>query len=416
MALAASGYAAVAPGVDAEYAAADASPAQLRWVGEVATAIVERDVLAPLRRGVPAAGGALDPARVDLDGLVLVGHSRGAAVAGVIGQAGRPLSVPVRAAVLLAPGADTVDPSLLADRPTAVVLGTCDGDTGIDGGELLTAAMRRPRRTPVALVVVEGATHNAYNAGLGPDPELLGRPACDDANRLSPAAQRSAMARLVPELLRSLTGRPAATTVASALTRRTRPDDRVVPGVRVVHVDTVPGRRTVLAATAPWPTRGSEASGMQVTRCPAGRSSPYRNPRDRAVPSRRALRARGPPATLQLGWSAPGAALRVGLDGDAGAVVVLRLYADPLDIDPAVGVVELRVTGDGPSGTWSRNVSVPVSPVGDPLAGTTVRRGALLWSERRLVLPARTATLSLAVVTPSAGSVGLLGIDLVAPA
>jgi dienelactone hydrolase len=423
-ALAASGFVAVAPGINAEFAAADASPPRQDYVGQVTAAVLERDLLGPLSRGGPVLGGALDASAVDVGRVVLVGHSRGGAVAAVLGRSDRPLSVPVRASLLLAPTSDTVDPSLLADRPTVVVLGTCDGDTGTDGGDFVSTALSQARARPVALLLVDGATHNAYNTLQGADPEFPGRPACGPTDLQEPAVQREAEAQLLPEVVRALMGLAADDPVASQLLNRTRADDRVAASVRVVHVDGAAGRTVAFTPLGPWPPRGASLRGVRATACPGGISSPFRNPGTEPCHRIELSEIVGRPPSVHLTWPGGSAADGVGgpapslglpVVGRAGGVLVLRAWADPLDV-AGPGELVLRITGDGPGGSWSRAVTLTVPRVGAPVSGTTVRRGAVLWSERRLVLPGATTSITLAPADPRvAGGFDLVGIDVLVP-
>lgn len=213
-ALARSGFVAIALGINAEYAQPGLQ------TGEVVAATIERDVIAPLRTGTNI--GFLSASRVDASGVVLVGHSRGAAIASVLGLNGdvRRLTIPVRANVMLAPPTDAIDPNLLADVPTAIVIGGCDSDTGIDGGSYLTTPTASLRRSALALVLINRATHNATNSLLGPDSGLQGRPGCDEP--LSAREQRQHLEDLVPETVRALVGLEAVGNIGTTLIDPTR--------------------------------------------------------------------------------------------------------------------------------------------------------------------------------------------------
>ena len=131
-ALARRGFVAIAPGLNAEYAL----DRDGRAPGTITAAIVESDLRA-LQTGQPAFG--INPSIVDTGRLVLVGHSRGGSIAAVLARPDSVLSAtyPTRGVVLLAPSPDTVEPDRLADVAAVVVVGTCDGDTGVTSADLL---------------------------------------------------------------------------------------------------------------------------------------------------------------------------------------------------------------------------------------------------------------------------------------
>lgn len=132
---------------------------------------------------------------VDLGSIGVAGHSRGgeAMARYAAGAAGPAPAVPVAGVLLLAP-AIPVDGSPLAapKAPTAVVLGTCDGDVGAAAkGYARTAG---PQRT---LVLVRGANHNFFNTrwtpGAGGLPDAV-----DDADRAAPGCAPGSPTRLTP--------------------------------------------------------------------------------------------------------------------------------------------------------------------------------------------------------------------------
>ncbi len=403
-ALARRGFVAIAVGVNAEYAV------DVGLVGAVSAAIIERDVVVPLSSPASAVGGALpiDASIVDLTRVVLVGHSRGGAVAAVIGRsdADRRIGVAVSGMVLLAPTSDTVSPDGLADVPTAVVLGSCDGDTGVDGGEFATAALTRKRQAPVALVLLHGATHNAINDRLAEEPMVPGRPGCGDAERLTPKAQRGALADLVPDLARSVLGEPPRDPRNKAFDTM-RADDRVTAQSRVVHIDGR-SRSVLIDPVAPWPPAGASAIGFVPTLCPGGISSPYRSPGTEPCHRVELPEVVGRPASIHLAWSAVGASVSIPVvPAVTHRTLVLRLYADPVATAP--GEVLLSVTD---TSGWSSTFSVTVPTVGEPIGDLDVRRGAVLWSERRVTIPTGLSSVTLSIIGPSSGAIDLVGADL----
>ncbi len=411
-ALARQGFVTIAIGMNAEFARPSDE------VGEVAASLVERDVLAPL--SVPGAKFAswLDPVVVDRSAIILIGHSRGGAVAAVLGRGdpGRRLSVPVAASVLIAPTSDTVSPELLADVPSAVVIGSCDGDSGVDGGAFLTAAVPRVRRSPIALFLMRGATHNAVNERLSPESPDRANPDCADNVRLGPAAQRSELADLVPQVVRALIGYAVAPTAARSLLDVTRADDRLAPGIRLVQLDPTIRRRTLLAPSAGWPIAEAKVAGLRIVRCPAGMSSPFLAPGTESCHRVELSELVGRPASLHLDWTAVGGTLRLSHRRlPAGAVLVVRAFADPLSVAPSADVTA-TVTGSDPGQAlppWSAQVRFPAASVGAPIAEAGLRRGAVLWSERRIVLPSATSATTLTITGPGNGALDVVGIEAV---
>jgi hypothetical protein len=83
--------------------------------------------------------------------------------------------------------------AVLPDLPTAIVLASCDGDTGPMGRAYLRQARRQEdRRTTVALARLKGANHNFFNrtlARLGAD-DSPGTRRCRRPNRLTARAQQ----------------------------------------------------------------------------------------------------------------------------------------------------------------------------------------------------------------------------------
>lgn len=411
-ALARQGFVTVAFGMNAEFARPSDE------VGAVTASLVERDVLAPLSARGAKFASWLDPATVDRSKVILIGHSRGGAVAAVLGRGdpGRRLSVPIAASVLIAPTSDTVSPELLADVPSAVVIGSCDGDSGVDGGAFLTAAMPRVRRSPIALFLMRGATHNAVNERLGPESPDRANPDCADDVRLGAAAQRSELADLVPQIIRALIGYAVAPTATRSLLDVTRADDRVAPGIRLVQLDTTVRRRTLLAPSAGWPVAEAKVTGLRIVRCPAGMSSPFLAPGTESCHRVELSELVGRPASLHLDWTAVGGTVRVSHRRlPAGAVLVVRAFADPLSVVPGTDITA-TVTGSDPGQAlppWSAQVRFPVAAIGEPIAEAGLRRGAVLWSERRIVLPSATSATTLTITGPSNGALDVVGIEAV---
>ena len=99
----------------------------------------------------------------------------------------------------------------------------------------------------------------------------------------------------------------------------------------------------------------------------------------------------------------------------AGAVLVLRVFADPLRVAPGTDVTA-TLTGSDPGQAlppWSARVRFPTSAVGEPIAEAGLRRGAVLWSERRIVLPVATSATSLTITGPITGAIDVVGVESV---
>ena len=136
---------------------------------------------------------------------------------------------PLRAMFLLAP----VDGVRLADIPTAVVVGTCDGDTGLLGRSYLNSARRDPERSaPVFELTLRQANHNFYNrtlARLGQDDAAGDRGRCRRARRLHAADQQRFAARTAADFFLAHMG----DVTRPAWLRRRGPAPRRVHGLPV---------------------------------------------------------------------------------------------------------------------------------------------------------------------------------------
>ena len=196
--LAMRGVVAVAPSLGGAFTAGWGEPNDLdRWpkiVNRVLGQVARENSSGGGRFGIPLLG------RVDFSRLGMLGHSLSGQHA-VRGARRRLDDVsardvargkgPVRALFLLAPVAGG---AVLPDVETAVVLASCDGDTGPMGRAYLRQARRQEgRREPVFLARLEGANHNFFNrtlARLGADDAPTGRPACRRPRRLTARAQQ----------------------------------------------------------------------------------------------------------------------------------------------------------------------------------------------------------------------------------
>ena len=170
-ALAERGMIALAPDLNAAFTGGWGEPNdRRRW-----PLLVNR-VLAEVARETRVGGGRFGIdllGRVDLGRLGLLGHSlsghRAVQAAQRRERNDSPATIargrgPVRALFLLAP---VFARAPLPDRPTAIVLGSCDGDTGTMGRGYFERARRASgRRSRVFLARLQGANHNYYNRTL----------------------------------------------------------------------------------------------------------------------------------------------------------------------------------------------------------------------------------------------------------
>jgi dienelactone hydrolase len=145
-------------------------------------------------------GGPLE-GRVNLRRIGLLGHSlsghHSVRAAGRRAGNDSPADIargrgPIDALFLLTPVAQG---AVLPDLPTAIVLASCDGDTGPMGRAYLRQArLQEDRVRPVVLARLEGANHNYFNrklAQLGADDAPTGRPRCRRPQRLPARAQQA---------------------------------------------------------------------------------------------------------------------------------------------------------------------------------------------------------------------------------
>jgi hypothetical protein len=201
-ALAARGYVAIAPNLNAVYAAAyGAVSPELRRYPDVLDAHLQLLIAASKTMTTPL--GINLQGRLDLNRIAMLGHSHGALLAMQsartrterrrrVPEAGGPLFGALLVAPLYAAGGDV-------DLPLGVVLPSCDGVTPELGGQAFyeDARLRAGRNAFAASVYVNGANHNGFNAAVTVDDaaKLANVPGCDEANLLTPAAQQSFLAQ-----------------------------------------------------------------------------------------------------------------------------------------------------------------------------------------------------------------------------
>lgn len=186
-ALAAAGFVAVAMDVNAAYTGAWGeieNQEQIRF-GQIFDATLAELTLANAgsqpRFGVPLTG------QVDTSRLGLIGHSRGGMNVLRWGKTKRPAAV-----LLVAPFFDPAQ--RLPNVPSAVLLGTCDGDTKRTGAGYVIAAAKPSRSASVVQLTLRGANHNYYNQTLVAqrrDDSRGAKGACVKPKRLTGPAQES---------------------------------------------------------------------------------------------------------------------------------------------------------------------------------------------------------------------------------
>jgi dienelactone hydrolase len=139
------------------------------------------------RFGIPLRGKA------DLSTLGLLGHSRGGMNVLRWGKGKRA----VRATFLVAPFHDPAQ--RIADVPSSVALGTCDGDTGLSGAKYVDGLRGKQRTAPTYQLTLAGANHNYYNqtlVRLRANDAPTGRAACRKGRQLRAPAQQAWLVRV----------------------------------------------------------------------------------------------------------------------------------------------------------------------------------------------------------------------------
>ncbi len=213
-ALAARGYVAIAPNLNAVYAAAyGAVSPDLRRYPDVLDAHLQLLIAASKTMTTPL--GIDLQGRLDLDRIAMLGHSHGALLAMQsvrarterrrrVPEAGGPLFGALLVAPLHAAGDDV-------DLPLGVVLPSCDGETPELNGQAFyeDARLRAGRKAFAASVHVKGASHNAFNAAMTSDDaaNVAHVPGCSDANLLTPAAQQQFLAQYAADFFDAALGK-----------------------------------------------------------------------------------------------------------------------------------------------------------------------------------------------------------------
>jgi dienelactone hydrolase len=398
-ALAARGLVAVAPGVNVQHTFGAGEPAPTTRTAE----LVQRtlDALVAGELGVPAD-------RVDLDRLAVVGHSVGGGEAAVLATGSTVLEPSVAGIVMLQPALDDPAARPVADVPAVVVVGECDGDTGVSGAITVSEALLAEREQPIALIGLERTTHNATNSGLGPDAFPTPAPACADPGPMDAAEQRALTAEIVPELVLAVLGEGGEGWAGAVF------DEPEPPAG--VQLAVVPGGQQ----PAPVPGEGPEVveqldlDGFTATFCPLGYFTPFVEPGTEACHRPELTVLAGFPQSVALSWDAPGASLSVPIDAPAGSVLRVRGFPDVADDRLGAGPLRLRLS-DGAGWTHDIEWSVPESVV-EPVeqeGWDELVHAFLIWQTATVELPVAVDTVTLEVVGPDEGALHLvsLGVD-----
>ncbi len=70
-------------------------------------------------------------------------------------------------------------------------------------------------------------------------------------------------------------------------------------------------------------------------------------------------------------------------------------------------------SSESPQQVWLMRLRFPVDAVGEPITDSGLRRGAVLWSERRIVIPSATGSTTLTINGPTSGALDIVGIEAV---
>jgi dienelactone hydrolase len=185
--LAARGYVALAPNINAEntFGFGEPIPGVRLWQ------LLDQQLIAlatAARGGDNAFGVELDGV-ADLSRLALMGHSRGGEMANYLTRkygldipsgAGTAHGYGPVAGLLLVAPPRIVQDSVGSNVPLAVILPACDGDViGQDGQDFYEAVRFQIEHSWATTVLLDGANHNGFNTILGGDMIThTGRPGC----------------------------------------------------------------------------------------------------------------------------------------------------------------------------------------------------------------------------------------------
>ena len=352
-ALAAQGYVALAPNINAENTFGFGEPQPGERLRQLAA--LHLRALAGAAAGGPQPFGVDVEGRADLGRLAFFGHSRGAEAAyvlahdpewaaGTAGDTAAPAIGPVAGLLLVAPSPVFVLPAQ-ADMPLAVLLPACDGDVREQSGQLYYEGVRLapvPNQRAASLWL-ERANHNAFNELLAGDPfGTPNRPDCDPL--LDPEAQRAALVAVAADFLTAIfDSDPAAAGDARARlgldAALPAPGELYGLAARVASMapaaDRLPLFIPASAAELTINLAGGAvaADGVTTFFCDAGYYTPAMKPG--SEPCKRVnLTIPGNPAMVVMSWEEPGAALRLALAGQSGDVSRFMAFSLRAALDP----------------------------------------------------------------------------------
>jgi dienelactone hydrolase len=393
-ALARRGFVAVAPGINVQYTFGAGEPAAATRTAEIVDRVL--DSLADSHLGVP-------PAEIDMERLVLVGHSVGGQDAGILAAGRTTFDRPVAGVVMLQPALNDAKALPLVDVPVAVVVSGCDGDTGVTGGRYITEALLTTRDTPAAVVVLERANHNFTNTGLRADAFPVESPQCTDGNAMAANEQQDVLAEIVPELAHAvLTDGDGAGWAGDVFGDPAPPAGVQLGVVRPRHpVTAVPG-------AGPSTPDGLTVDGLSATFCPIGYYTPFVEPGTEACHRPELAQFVGLPQTLAVSWTAGGASLSMPLDAAPGASIVVRALADPADPNLTGDTVRLRITTpEGLDSVWE----LPIPAFArEEIPPFTVTNALVMWSTLELTAPDGASEVTITVEAPAAGSIQIVSL------
>ena len=378
-ALAARGYVALAPNINAEntFGFGEPIPGVRLWqlLDQQLTA------LATAARGGDNAFGVELDGVADLGRLVLMGHSRGGEMANYLtrqygldapsGAGAASGFGPVDGLLLVAPPRIVQD-STGSNVPLAVILSACDGDViGQDGQDFYEAVRFQTEHVWATTVLLEGANHNGFNTILGPDMVAhAGRPGCQSP--LAPEAQQQFLVDYTADFLSTLFSADDATAAKARLgldITQPAPAELYGRAARINSLPPSPNRQRLFGPfdEAGLTTNGlggaTVADGATLFFCPAG----YTVEAELTACRRPNFTNPANPAMAVVSWSGPAEVRFEALPGQwevsGDTALTLRAALDPLsELNPAGAAQSFSVRLTDGSGATASVVVGPDEP------------------------------------------------------